>query len=53
MLVTQKGVQWLSPPFHKQSGHGEFGYGEKYKQNFWKKGHPVATYPYKSNLQYD
>ena len=23
------------------------------KQNFWKKGHPVATYPYKSNLQYD
>lgn len=23
------------------------------KQNFWKKGHPVATYPYKSNLQYN
>ena len=23
------------------------------KQNFWKKGHPMATYPYKSNLQYD
>ena len=23
------------------------------KQNFWKKGHPVAMYPYESNLQYD
>ena len=22
------------PPFHKQSGHGEFGYGEKYNTLF-------------------
>ena len=34
MLVTQKGVQWPPPPFHKQSGHGEFGYGEKYNTLF-------------------
>ena len=61
MLVTQEGVQW-PPPSSPSTNNLAMVKNitlcsnlsiTVIKQNFWKKGHPVAMYPYESNLQYD